>query len=249
MTELLNKSGVWNGITNAIWLMTSGNFVWNYCRECTDKGYLPKYGAGSDEKRSPVTDYSEIDFEILKTVSYCPSYSFPPAYIYPFPDKRQSSLWNVPLPGSLQKDSGNVMISCTNWDMACPQPRNYDVGCMPVNYGNQTFMAHRWDYWYRAITERSPASDNELFASPYYFFQIEWKPDEIIWRIGPEKDKMRVVGYMDSAITSIPNNQMYLIISQEFHNTDWWPGSPFQQQFIPFPKNDLVGNIMEITVE
>lgn len=249
LTELLNKNGVWNGITNAIWLVTNGNEPWNYCRECTDEGYLPKYGAGKDDKRSPLTAYSEIDFEILKTVPYCPSYGFPPAYIYPEPDKGKSSLWNVPLPEVLRTESGNVMISCTNWDMACPQPLRYDVGCQPVNYGNQTFVAHRWDYWYRALTERSPASDDEMFAAPYYYFQIEWKPTEIIWRIGPEKDKLRVVGYMNDAITSIPTNQMLLVISQEFHNTDWWPGSPFEQQFIPFPKNDLVGRIMEITVE
>jgi hypothetical protein len=249
LTELLNKNGIWNGITNAIWLMTSGGGSRNYCRECTNEGYLPKYGAGKNERRSPVTDYSEIDFEIMKTVPYCPSYEFPPSYLYPVPDKGRSSLWNVPLPESLLQDTGNVMISCTNWDMACPQPRNYNVGCMPVNYGNQTFLAHRWDYWYRAITERTPASDDEMFASPYYYFQIEWKPTEIIWRIGPEKDQLRVVGYMDDAVTSIPNNQMILIISQEFHNTEWWPGSPFEQQFIPFPKNDLVGRIMEITVE
>jgi hypothetical protein len=249
LTEMLNKSGVWNGITNAIWLVTHGSEPWNYCRECTKKGYLPKYGAGKDDKRSSTTAYSEIDFEILKTFSYCPSYNFPPAYIYPVPDKSHSSWWNVPLPKTMLQDTGNVMVCCTNWDMACPQPPDYDVGCQPVNYGNQTFMAHRWDYWYRALTERTPASDDEMFAAPYYYFQIEWKPTEIIWRIGPEKDKLRVVGYMNDVITSIPNNQMLLVISQEFHNTDWWPGSPFEQQFIPFPKNDLVGRIMEITVE
>jgi hypothetical protein len=249
LTELLNKRGVWNGITNAIWLITHENEPWNYCRECSEKGYLPKYWGGKDDKRSSHTSYSEIDFEILKTVSYCPSYSFPPAYIYPFPDKAQSSAWNIPLPGSLLPDTGNVMVCCTNWDMACPQPLRYDVGCQPVNYGNQTYIAHRWDYWYRALTERTPVSDDEMFAAPYYYFQIEWKPTEIIWRIGPEKNKLRVVGYMNDAVTSIPNNQMLLIISQEFHNSQWWLGSPFEQQFVPFPANDLVGRIMEITVE
>ncbi len=249
LTELLNKNGVWNGITNAIWLVTNGNEDWNNCRECTEKGYLPKYGGGKNEKRSPLTSYSEIDFEILKTVGYCPSYQFPPAYLYPVADRNKETWWNVPLPQAVENDSGKVMVCCTNWDMACPQPRNYDVGCMPVAYNGQNFTAHRWDYWYRALTERTPESDDELFASPYYYFQIEWKPTEIIWRIGPEKDKLRVVGYMNDQITSIPNNQMLLIISQEFHNTDWWPGSPFEQQFIPFPKKDLVGKIFEITVE
>ena len=249
LTELLNKNGIWNGITNAIWLVTNSTEPWNDCRECRSKGYLSKYGGGSNDKRSRTTSYSEIDFEILKTVDYCPLYQFPPAYYYPIADRRQTSMWNVPLPTSMLQDTGNVMVCCTNWDMACPQPDKYDVGCQPMQYGNQSFMAHRWDYWYRAITERTPASDDEMFAADYYYFQIEWKPTEIIWRIGPEKNKLRVVGYMNDAITSIPNNQMLLVISQEFHNTDWWHGSPFEQQFIPFPQHDLIGKIMEITVE
>ncbi|MEI6123028.1 MAG: hypothetical protein WCQ95_05300 [Bacteroidota bacterium] len=249
LTELLNQHGVWNGVTNAIWLVTNGTDPWNNCRECTNEGYLPKYGGGKDEKRSAVTPYSEIDFEILKTVDYCPSYAFPPAYGSPVANRYSNGQWNVPLPQVVQHDSDQVMVCCTNWDMACPQPRNYDVGCMPVNYGNTSFLAHRWDYWYKALTERTPVSDNEMFAAPYYYFQIEWKPTEIVWRLGPEKNQLRVVGYMNDQITSIPNNQMLLIISQEFHSTDWWHGSPFEQQFIPFPKNDLVGKIFEITVE
>jgi len=54
---------------------------------------------------------------------------------------------------------------------------------------------------------------------------------------------------MNSRITCIPNNQMILIISQEFHDTAWWHGSPFKQGFIPFPKKDLSGILYEITVE
>ena len=182
-------------------------------------------------------------------MNYCPSWQFPPAYIYPVANKNHTAWWDVPLPENELADTGKVMVCCTNWDMACSQPRNYDVGCQPVNYGNQTFLAHRWDYWYRAITERTPASDDEMFASPYYYFQIEWKPTEIIWRIGPEKNKLRVVGYMNDQQTSIPNNQMLLIVSQEFHSTDWWHGSPYEQGFIPFPEKDLEGRILEITIE
>jgi hypothetical protein len=58
-----------------------------------------------------------------------------------------------------------------------------------------------------------------------------------------------VVGYEDFTITSIPNNQMLLIVTQEFHNTKWWIGSPFSQDNIPFPKNDIVGEIFEVTIE
>lgn len=249
MTELLNKAGVWNGITNGIWLASQKNEAWNNCRKCNEKGYLHNYWGSGKDDRSDYTGYSEIDFEILKTVSYCPSYQFPPTYYYPVANRYRVADWHVPLPQALRPDSANIMVCCTNWDMACPDPQNYEVGCKPVNYGNHTFLAHRWDYWYRSLTIRTPASDNELFASEFYYFQIEWKPDEIIWRIGPRKDNLTIVAYMNSRITCIPNNQMILIISQEFHDTAWWHGSPFQQGFIPFPKKDLSGILYEITVE
>jgi hypothetical protein len=60
---------------------------------------------------------------------------------------------------------------------------------------------------------------------------------------------MYVVGYMNDKLTSIPNNQMLLIVTQEFHNTQWWPGSPYQQKNIPFPSNDIKGEIYEVTIE
>ncbi|HNW88907.1 MAG TPA: hypothetical protein PKN48_04540 [Bacteroidales bacterium] len=249
MTELLNKSGIWNGITNAVWLVSQKNESWNNCRSCRKEGYLPKYWGSGKNDRSEFTGYSEIDFEILKTVSYCPLYQFPPSYYYPVADRTSLNNWNVPLPLTLQRDSANIMVCCTNWDMACPDPVKYDVGCKPINYGNETFLAHRWDHWYQALSERSPAPDDELFASGYYYFQIEWKPEEIIWRIGPQKNKLKVVAYMNSTITCVPNNQMVLVISQEFHDTEWWHGSPFAQRFIPFPKNELPGTIYEITIE
>ncbi len=249
MSELLNKYGVWNGLTNSVWLVSQKDEPWNNCRKCQKEGYLPRYWGKDKSDRSELTSYSEIDFEILKTVSYCPLYRFPPSYYYPVPDRYNTAFWNVPMPAALQRDSANVMVCCTNWDMACPGPDRYDVGCKPVSYGNETFMAHRWDYWYRALSIRTPAPDDELFASEFYYFQIEWKPEEIIWRIGPQKNKLKVMAYMNSKITSVPGNQMILVISQEFHDTAWWHGSPFEQGFIPFPENDLTGIIYEITIE
>ncbi len=249
LTELLNKSGVWNGITNSVWLVSQKDEPWNNCRKCRKEGYISKYWHAQNNERSEFTGYSEIDFEILKTINYCPLYQFPPAYYYPLASRYNISGWDIPMPSALQPDSANVMVCCTNWDMACPDPDKYDVGCKPVNYGNKTFLAHRWDYWYKALSERSPAPDDVLFAGDYYYFQIEWNPEDIIWRMGPEKDKLKVIAYMNSSITCIPNNQMILVISQEFHDTMWWHGSPFEQGFIPFPEKDLPGTLYEITIE
>ena len=252
LTELINKNNVWNGLTNAIWLLhqsAPGSESWNRRRSCNKEGYMATYWGGHDDKRVPVVDYSEIDFEILKTPPYCPDQYYPPVFKNPRPNRHNHKDWNVGFPDDLDAFDDKLSVSCTNWDMACWEPKKFGVGCNTITYGNKTFETHRWDHWYRALSSRTPEIDDSLFGSPYYYFEIEWKPTEIIWRIGPEPDKMRVVGYMNDEVTSIPNNQMLLIITQEWHNTNWWPGSPYLQHFIPFPKNDILGEIYEVVIE
>ncbi|MEI7499226.1 MAG: hypothetical protein WCK84_02155 [Bacteroidota bacterium] len=249
LTELLNKNNMWNGVTNAIWLITQSQAEWNFRRDCSNAGYMANYYGGQQDQRVKNVGYSEIDFEILKTVPYCPSWVLPPAYFHGIDDQYHVQNWNVPFPEEIIADDDKITVSCTNWDMACWQPAEFHDGCYPVHYENKTFWAHRWDKNYRALTQKTPERDDELFGSPYYYFQIDWQPDKIIWRIGPEKDKLRVVGYMDNKVTSIPNNQMLLIITQEFHNTKWWIGSAYSQDNTPFPKEEYVGEIYELTIE
>ena len=249
LTELLNKNNVWNGLTNAIWLITQGGGEWNFRRNCNKDGYMATYWGGPNDKRVPAVDYSEIDFEILKTPPYCPDNVFPPVFKNPGDNNKNLNSWNIPLPEEITNTDGSITVACTNWDMACHEPKNFGVGCNPITYQNQTFEAHRWDHNYRALTEKKEESDDELFGSDYYYFEIDWRPTEIIWRIGAEPDKMRIVGYMNDKVTSIPNNQMLLIITQEYHNTKWWPGAPYSQDNLPFPLNDIPGEIYDITIE
>ena len=249
LTELLNKNNVWNGLTNAIWLITQDEGAWNFRRDCNKEGYMANYYGGAQDKRIKTVGYSEIDFEILKTVPYCPGWLLPPAYNNGLADQKNMQNWNVPLPDEITDNDNMIQVACTNWDLACWEPRDFTEGCKDISFNGQTFWAHRWDKGYRALTEKTPEPDDELFGSEYYYFQIDWEPTEIIWRVGPSKDKLHVVGYENSTITSIPNNQMLLIITQEFHNTKWWVGSPYSQDNIPFPKNDIPGEIYEVTIE
>jgi hypothetical protein len=118
-----------------------------------------------------------------------------------------------------------------------------------VKFGITEVELHRWTHWYKAVTSKYPASDEELFGGNGYYFQIEWKPREIIWRIGPSKDKLRVVGYMNDRVTSIPNNQMLMVLTQEYHPSQWWPESQYEQEYIPFLMKDLEGRLYEVEIE
>ncbi|MBI5539976.1 MAG: hypothetical protein HY951_07955 [Bacteroidia bacterium] len=234
LTSLLNESQVWNGITNAMWLIYESTEEWNQRRICRNEGFMPSYFSTKADKRVPYISYSEIDFEILKA-----SYRWPiTSYI---------DISKRPKDDPSMKDK--IMVTCTNWDMACKDPSDFGVGVHEIGYDNQTFYLHRWDHWYNAVTLKNPQPEKTLFDSDFYYFEIEWKPTEIIWRIGPSKDKMKVVGYMNNSVTSIPNNQMLLIFTQEFHITKWWPEAPFAQDNIPFPAEDIKGYIYDLEIE
>lgn len=232
MPGLLNKYDVWNGITNAVWMITQSTESWNNRRECCKKGYIPKNVIGKDSARVPVLAYSEIDFEILKCNRYWPSTSYPELVITP----KESP-----------EDASKIVVTCTNWDMACPEPPYFNIGYQEFDIGGKKWGLHRWDVWHQALTAKYAC--NDIFDEPYYYFEIEWKPEEIIWRIGPEKDKMEVVTRVNETISSIPNNQMFLVFTQEYHVGRWWPESPQPQENIPFPAKDISGYIMEIEIE
>lgn len=233
MAELLTKDNVWTGLTNAIWLHCESMEKWNRRRICKEEGFMPFYGAGKGEKRVPYISYSEIDFEILKASQTWPG------------EKNED--------GSKKYDPDSnkdkVMIACTNWDMACKQPEKFYSGLEKIEYKDQIFPALRWDEYYNALTLKTPTPDDELFGGDYYYFQLEWKPQEIIWKIGPNKKQLRVVGYMNDKVTTIPNNQMLVIITQEYHFSHWWPMAPFNQEDIPFNSEDLKGYLYSIEIE
>jgi hypothetical protein len=235
LAKLLNKSHLWDGLTNSMWLIFQeggANDKWNRRRECAG-GYLT--GGTSSAIRKKEMNYSEIDFEILKASHYWPNTSY----------RKETKH----IPQETSSDSNNIMVTYTNWDMACRDVKRYVIGADSIPYSGKYYDMHRWDNYYLAITGKDPENDDSLFGRDYYYFEIEWKPTEITWRIGPEKNKMKVIGYMNDSITAIPNNQMVLAITKEFHYSRWWPHLPMLQELIPFPSKDIKAEIYDITIE
>lgn len=232
--EMISQDNVWSGIVNAVWLLYQDNAPWNARGNC-DGGYIPKDDSrGQYADRKNIQNYSEIDFEIVKTSRNWPKESYA----------------NLPLPANdSASQNRDLMVSCTNWDLACMQPEKHVKGVLPFMVDKYKFDLHRWDSWYQAITIRTPHNHDDLFQRDHYWYEIEWTPEHIAWRIGPEKTQMELVGYMDKTVTMIPDNQMVVVVTQEFHDSEWWKPAPFNQRNIPYPKSPVVGKVLAVEIE
>ncbi|MEZ5082964.1 MAG: hypothetical protein R2750_05900 [Bacteroidales bacterium] len=232
--KMLNQYNVWNGITNAFWLIYHEEGDWNHRRTCEETGYIPKGEIGETDVRIPSTFYTEIDIEIVKASKHWPESSYYNDVVFPANDSDKED---------------DIIVTCTNWDLACNEPDSFSVGLFKVKHEDKMFYPHRWDHWYKALTMKYGINHGSIFDRDYYYYQIDWQPDCIIWRIGPEMDQLFEIGYLDTTVSSIPNNQMTFIVTQEYHHSEWWPTTTFQQQYIPYPANELVGKVFEVTIE
>lgn len=230
---MLNDENIWNGLTNAFWLLYQDNHAWNN-RRPSKSGYINRVDDSDNPKRMTDYFYSEIDIEIVKASKYWPNQYYPSK-------KRKNKIEDG-------TKNNEVMYACTNWDLASTDPANFKSGINIIDYDGREYEAMRWTKLYKALTIRTPIS-NEVFKNDYYYYEIEWRPTEIIWRIGPSPEDMHVVGYMNDKNTNIPNNQMICIMTQEYHYSEWWKPEVFWQGLIPYNKSDIKGEIFEIVVE
>lgn len=230
---MLNDEHIWNGLTYAFWMIHQDKRAWNN-RRPSKTGYVRKENVGPDPGRDSEYFYSEIDIEIAKASKY-----WPKKYYFKDADKHVED-------ASINDD---VIFGCTNWDMACLDVPKFKSGVFRMPYGKKgEYEAMRWTPTTQAMTIRTPIS-NEVFKNDYYYYEIDWEPKSITWRLGPSPDKMQVVGYMSDEYSSIPDNQMLCIITQEYHYSEWWAPVVFWQGLIPYNKTDIVGKVFEIVVE
>ena len=230
---MLNEENIWNGLTYAFWLIYQDNHAWNN-RRATAGGYIDKNDDTENPIRHSEYHYSEIDIEIVKASRYWPR------DYYLEEDTRMQA--------ENPQHNNEIMYCCTNWDLATREPAMFASGINKIPYKRKEYEAMRWTDLYKALTTKSPIS-NDVFKEDYYYYEIEWRPKEIIWRIGPSPDEMVVVGYMNDEYTAIPNNQMLCIVTQEYHYSEWWPPIVFEQGLIPYNKNDIEGRVYEIVIE
>ena len=234
---MLNEENIWNGLTYAFWLIYSDNHAWNNRRHNeAGGGYAEKNDVSQNPVRLADYHYSEIDIEIVKASRFWPKNYY---------GKRADSICVV----QDETQNNDVMFCCTNWDLAVPSPQYFSWGIDSIPYGKERkFETLRWDRLYKALTERTPMSNND-FKEQYYYYEIDWRPTEIIWRLGPDPKHMQVMGYMNNEFTDIPNNQMKAIVTQEYHYSEWWPPIVWEQGLIPYNKTDIEGKVYEIVVE
>lgn len=230
---MLNEEHIWNGLTYAFWMIHQDGRAWNN-RRPSKTGYVRKESLDPNPERLREYYYSEIDIEIAKASRFWPKdYYFKEA---------ESHVEDASL-------NDDVIFGCTNWDMACLDAPKYKSGVFTMPYGKYgEYEAMRWTPVTQAMTIRTPIS-NEVFKSDYYYYEIDWEPKSITWRLGPSPDKMQVVGYVTDEYSSIPDNQMLCIVTQEYHYSEWWKPVVFWQGLIPYNKTDIVGKVFEIVVE
>lgn len=228
---MLNQENIWNGLTYAFWLIYQDNGNWNHRRICPNAGYIPKGDNSNNPQRTSLTNYSEIDIEIVKASKYWP---------------KQYYGWGNHEEDATQTDE--VMYCCTNWDLANPTPPKFKSGLSSIDYKSQKYEMLRWSNIYKALTIRTPIK-NDVFKEEYYYYEIDWSPREIVWKIGKTPETMQIVGYMNEECTSIPNNQMLCVITQEYHYSEFWPPVVFEQGLIPYHKTDIEGRVYEIVIE
>ena len=228
--EMLNKNGIWNGLTNAAWLVFQNTAEWNSRRE-SKKGYVKENYNENETQRVNKTNYSEIDIEMIKTSPY-----------WPAQNKEKPMAKEI-------RNNHKFVFAATNWDLADADNDFIKKNMLfEKQYKDKTFTYNRWNENSRNLTSRVEVSA-DIFSEPFYYYVIEWKPTEIIWYIGKDLEHLTVVGYMSDEFTSIPNNQMVPVITQEYHYSEYWPPIIFEQGLLPYSSKDTKGVLYELIVE
>ncbi len=238
MTELINEKGVWNGLTSAFWLLTQSGESWNYRRDLKDRGYIPLHKQDENNKERVAQDaFSQISMEVSGKYPYWPKSSYTN---------------NADLEYSEQKvDLNKLTVDCANWDLAATAPGKFQYGAFmhPSGKGKKAYELHRWDSFAPSINFKKLVKKEKLQQAAFIYLKVIWSPENIKWQWSEDGKQFSTLCEMNSDITSIPNNQMLLVYSQEFKEEERWaPGHLAQEDYPLF--NDLPAfRVYQISVE
>lgn len=239
---------IWKGINNTFWLSrnTAGIPIGQHCfsnenlHHESDIEFFPHSEGGntyyptgidneytySTEKQYAVNDWNKHPIESAKSALVVSNFDY--------------SCTNVRSPITL----GNTVLVTYNGDNFLVKRELEKVVVTGVNGSNSV-----------------PLMDDATFFDGSLCYEIEWKPTELIFKIGTAWDNLTTYGYFNSDFTLIPNVPMSLIIAQHQLSTfddlstpQDESGKPYNynahhHQFIPFWKDDIVGKVIEFTVE
>ena len=244
--QIVNSAGVWTGINPAFWLFSASGEPWN----AFNRDYGGDFCADAARRTS-----AEIDLEIFKSSCHPPRNYADDGYAGR-PRHRRNWLRQG---GAFQdEDCDSVTLACNNFDYmrrdvatlvngAAATPPCGPVGNdVPVVYAGQTFRLHR-DGTGPVLSCRAAASARALFGGEAMWYEIEWRPTEIIWRIGPDEQHLRVVAYLNDQYTTVPDVLMHVIIGQHWLSTNEY--HPYFQEKIPYPAKAVEGEILDFLIE
>lgn len=234
--EILSEDSVFNGITCAFWFFGGGG------RRCDN-------------------DVTEFDIELYPAH---PNDWFawgPPRVANA--DQYDHTNWS---PNVLySKQDIRVDISMfdyrkdeSNCDCTFPVPNPIDMNTVveegddPIIY-TQSSGGQNFDTWRNpsdtlpgriAIKQASRIKHDELFGKDFWY-EIEWTPTEVFYRIGPDENNLQLVGYMDGDRVKLPEAAETLIINIEFlGNAD-----TYATEDIPFNSEPITAKIKQVIIE
>ncbi|MBL0045990.1 MAG: hypothetical protein IPP33_16820 [Flavobacteriales bacterium] len=116
----MNDSDLWNGPTNAIWLIGSdGTYRPTTRMRWRLPDHMARYGS---EYRVPYSGYAEIDFEIKGRHAALPRAILPPDLSAQVTDRNDPRSGGCVLPPRGAAAAWQVAVACTIGNLACPDP-------------------------------------------------------------------------------------------------------------------------------
>ncbi len=234
--EILSQDSVFNGITCAFWFFGGGG------RRCDN-------------------DVTEFDIELYP--------AHPNSWFRYGPervanaDQHDHTDWS---PNALySKQDIRVDISmfdyrkrASNCDCTFPVPNPIDLYSVVIepdtpNIYTLTSGGQNFETWRNpaqdttgriAIKQASRIKHDELFGKDFWY-EIEWTPTAVYYRIGPTENNLQLVGYMPADRVKLPEAAETLIINIEFlPNAD-----TYATDDIPFNSAPITAKIKQVIIE